>query len=792
MPAMSEPIDSASQYLAARALLGWQEPALPDPDWQPHPEAVPGFAEVSERLAGATQRIVLCDLFDTLIQRDVEATPVLEIKCAEFIRLLLLRLHLDKATAEIRQTFRQSIDDCISAAHDAGHGGEYQLREAIAKTIDRLGPGLPASDRARLADTTYRHYIEQEGRHCRAIAGAHEFLSALGQRGHRVIAVSDTPIDREAMGGLLSALGLARYFDAIYLSCEAGRNKRSGSIFTYLCEQEGIEPNGLIHIGDDPMADYVSARAAGIEAILLQHAAVKRQALATGRAYELAALTGSPHHLQFDQPRQLDPDPAFRLGRDHLGLLLGLFALRVHELDRRHDYDRILFVARDGHLLQQAFDSFVAHAGIGDTQSIQRKVVYAHLSRASTACPLSDEALGEALRYSTLIAGHSALLSLFESLGLDLAKYRGILLAAGFTEADFASADLDSQARLNACLTKPGPLRAAIAEDLFTKRERLLAYLRRIGMLGAKRVLLVDIGWRYRIAHNLHEALGGQPDFPEVHCALLGYTRELAAGPIVVHDGYAHDASRQNPLEKLFQQANDVIESICQAGDGSCLGYSAAGEPVVAPPCQDRAGIRERIQAGILARVAELARWHGRFGLGHEFKTHALAEFLGPIFMADHPLHAIVAQLHAAGPAISGTARDRPENAFMARLPGRIDIRFGGSEGTSLPAAHALERLLSLIQKSHFSDKPILIWGMGLVGKLIYPHLVDRIGYLADMNPALQGQRYGRHIITCPSRLDATVLQSHLVVFTPLGRELPDQLLQPGLNLDIVAAADWF
>ncbi len=784
-------MDTASQFIATKALLGWQDPRLPELAWQAHPESVPGFAEAGAVVAGSARRIVLCDLFNTVIHRDVEATPVLEIKCAEFIRWRLSALGRHLATPEIRKAYRQSIADCISAAHAAGLGGEYRLREAIARTVDRLGPDLPPAERAQLAGAAYRHHLEQERRHCRAIEGAHEFLSALAEN-HRVIGVSDTPHDLEALGGLLTALDLARHFDALYLSCETGRNKRSGSIFPYLCAQEGADARELIHVGDDALADYISAKAAGIEAVLLQHAAVQQQTLATARAYELAALTGSPRYLQSGAANRPDPEPAFRLGREHFGLLLGLFALHIHELDRRHDYDRILFVARDGHLLQQAFGEFIAHAGIDEAQRLRQKTVYAHLSRASTACPRTDEALDEALRYSTLVAGHSALLSLFESLGLDSAKYRDLLLADGFAEADFASADLGVQARFKARLATSAPLRAAIAHDLADKRARLLAYLKRIGFLGEKRVLLVDIGWRYRIAHNLYEAAGDHADFPEVHCALLGYTRELAPGPIVLHDGYVHDASRPNPLETLFQRANDVIESICQAGEGGCLGYTLAGEPTLAQPGRGHAPARAGIQAGVLAAVREFARWHDRFGLGHEFKVHALTEFLRPIFMTDHPLHAVLAQLHTPDAAGAAPGQADAVGLFMARLPDRINVRFGGGEAPSLPAAHDLERLLSLIQKANFSSKPILLWGMGLLGKLLYPHLESRLDHLVDMNPALHGQHYGRHRIVGPSQIEAAVWQSHLIIFTPLGRQLPSQLQQPGTELDILVAANWF
>ncbi|HEX5393751.1 MAG TPA: HAD-IA family hydrolase [Rhodocyclaceae bacterium] len=778
--------DSADQFLAVGSLLNWRAPTLRNPVWEPHPEAVSGFAEALSKVAEASRVIVLCDVFNTLVERDVEGLPVIGNQWVATLCGRLDRLGKTVGIMEVQAVYARAIQDAVALAHAEGRSGEYRLRNVIGQVVSHLMPDWSSDRQAALSAVVHGDYLALELRHCRAVAGAAEFLAKLAAD-YRLIAVSDTPHDDESLRQILSAAGLADYFQEIHASGEAGRNKRSGTLFSHVLEQAGISAEACIHVGDDPMADYVSARAAGMGAVLLQHASVKRRALATARAYELATTMGSPRYLQAES--EADPDPAFRLGQEHFAPLLGLFALRVLELHRRFDYERILFVARDGHLLHKTFTEFVAQVDPEHADEIQARCDYVHLSRASTACPRDDDTLDEALRYSTLVAGHSALLSLFQSLGLDTDTYRELMLADGFSEDDFRTADLDTQARFKTCLATSRPLRSALAQDLDDKRKRLLGYLGRTGFLGAGKVLLVDVGWRYRIGKNLLEAVGDHPEFPEVHCALLAFTRELPMGSLVVHDGYAFDSLRASPLEKLFQQAREVVEGICPSTEGTCLGYGDGPEwvPILAAGASGDS-VRNRIQEGVLAGVREKARHYSTFGLGHEFRSHALVEFLQPIFVAGHPLRAPLEQLQKETLCAPATSVD-DAYAFAARLAERIEVRIGEA-ATASTGNQILERLLSLVQKTNFSDKPIVLWGAGLLGKLLYPHLEARIGYVVDMNPSLQGQRYGRHAIVSPEALNDNVLHGHLIVFTPLGGELPARLRQ-GMS-DVIHAADWF
>ncbi|MCB1062321.1 MAG: HAD-IA family hydrolase [Verrucomicrobiae bacterium] len=60
-------------------------------------------------------------------------------------------------------------------------------------------------------------------------------------------------------------LGLRLYFREVLLSGEFGSAKPAASIFGAAADRLGFEPGQILHIGDDPQADWEGGRAAGFE-----------------------------------------------------------------------------------------------------------------------------------------------------------------------------------------------------------------------------------------------------------------------------------------------------------------------------------------------------------------------------------------------------------------------------------------------------------------------------------------------------------------------------------------------
>jgi putative hydrolase of the HAD superfamily len=68
---------------------------------------------------------------------------------------------------------------------------------------------------------------------------------------------------------LLQTLELARHFEVMSISARVGYQKPHAAIFEHALDLLDIGPEQAIHVGDDPEADVLGARRAGIEAVLI-------------------------------------------------------------------------------------------------------------------------------------------------------------------------------------------------------------------------------------------------------------------------------------------------------------------------------------------------------------------------------------------------------------------------------------------------------------------------------------------------------------------------------------------
>jgi putative hydrolase of the HAD superfamily len=84
-----------------------------------------------------------------------------------------------------------------------------------------------------------------------------------GLRGRfRLFAISNGNAD-------LGAIGLARYFERALAAREAGMLKPDPRIFAIMLAAVGLEPEEVAHVGDDPEADVIGARRAGVTPVWL-------------------------------------------------------------------------------------------------------------------------------------------------------------------------------------------------------------------------------------------------------------------------------------------------------------------------------------------------------------------------------------------------------------------------------------------------------------------------------------------------------------------------------------------
>ena len=171
--------------------------------------------------------------------------------------------------------FRSAFADTPPMAFPGRTGADLDRAErdwwrAVVDRVTRAAGGVPAFD--AYFDRLYAHYASAPA--WRVYPEVPEVLQALRERGLRLAVVSNFDT---RLPPLLDALGLAAFFDAVVCSGEAGAAKPDGAIFAHALETLGVEASEALHVGDTREADYDGARAAGIEALLVDRRLTARR-----------------------------------------------------------------------------------------------------------------------------------------------------------------------------------------------------------------------------------------------------------------------------------------------------------------------------------------------------------------------------------------------------------------------------------------------------------------------------------------------------------------------------------
>lgn len=197
-------------------------------------------------------QILSFDIFDTLIIRDTgepasifalvdEKVKQMNIGIDNFMQI---RVEAEKKIRSINYPYEVTIDDIYDVIRS-----ECNISVETAKYIKELE-------------------IHEEFEHC--IISDNElliFYNNIYSCGIKIIFVSDMYLPKEIIKKILNKNGIYNY-SCIYLSNQSKYTKKSGLLFRYVLQQEKVEPTKIMHIGDNPLGDYLRAKQYGIKAVL--------------------------------------------------------------------------------------------------------------------------------------------------------------------------------------------------------------------------------------------------------------------------------------------------------------------------------------------------------------------------------------------------------------------------------------------------------------------------------------------------------------------------------------------
>lgn len=519
------------------------------------------------------------DLFDTIFARRIEPPELVHRRVAENISRHLghsispedILAHRSVAEHKLRQR-----------AHTQG----YDLECAYPDLVGELVHSMIGLRDPQLVEWISDMEMEVEKACLFVKPGMDDLLEELYNRQEKVVIASDMYLSHEQITDLLQAKGIAAYIDAVFVSSQTLRCKYSGKLFADILSSFQIQPEQMVHCGDNKVSDYRAPKRMGIDCIYLREKEEGRRRKLLIKYYYLSRSSDFWKGRYLMQVIGSAPAKApekrndffYRYGYDALGLIFCTYMLGVLHKIHQEDIQKVFFLARDGFLLQKLFTQFVSRL---DGSLGHIPVRYACLTRQSTALASLSNGMGQ---FQALLPLYNpkqqGLLSILQAYNLVPEEYKAQAVKHGFDRMDEPIHDWNDP-RLKAFLDDP-QVQSRIQVAARGYKHLLRTYLEQIGFFESDRVGLCDIGWNATIQYFLGSAFAHEPGYPTAHglyfayCQGIPYSFTSKDHP----EGIFYDETRQLENERVVLSFEELFEESCRALHATTIGYRLKEEKV--------------------------------------------------------------------------------------------------------------------------------------------------------------------------------------------------------------------
>ena len=331
-----------------------------------------GFEKIKKAICDESIKCVSFDIFDTLVYRPfLNPTDLFSIVDKFFrqwtnnrtaMEFTKMRVDSEKLTREIKaKTNPKSQEVTLDEIYET-FGKRYRVDDDLKEKLKKKE-------------------IEEEIRYCLVRHSAHELYELAKYLGKKVICTSDMYLPSDVLKKILDKNDYEE-IDKIYVSAEYDITKAQGDLYNFVVKDNGLKPNEVIHIGDNYVSDFEHAKEANLNAYHLPKAsdvffnkkytnylsAILDSSLpfwidnANSMCFlGVRTMVAVVANMYFDNPYRsfndksdFNSDP-YLIGYYCLGMYM--FGLTKWMLDdmQKHDYNKIVFMARDGYLPIQCY-----------------------------------------------------------------------------------------------------------------------------------------------------------------------------------------------------------------------------------------------------------------------------------------------------------------------------------------------------------------------------------------------------------------------------------------------------
>jgi predicted HAD superfamily hydrolase len=479
--------------------------------------------------------------------------------------------------------------------------------------------------------------VEDESLH--AVPDIINLYKQLKKIGKTIIFTSDMYLPKDYLCEVLLKNGYYG-FDNLFVSSEITKTKAAGDIWEYIQHQyPGSKYNGkILHIGDDIHSDVEGPKKHKVTTLYYSRAKSSRrtggkpgQGLASAsKWFRFASLNNRKLLFNTKEQEQCARNLGFHLG----GPVIGGFLQWLIERLEHSKPDRIYFLARDGYLLHDLWES----TPIANKLKIESKYIF--ISRAAVNLPggylqSTPERLSESLlEFLCSNTGNVTPITALERAGLD--KISAILNDATNTFVDL-HAKLDSSSdypKLRALFERHS---AAIYEIIKLKHDLAIQYIKQEGLLDPGHFAIIDLGWHASMQANLQQIIKAAGGTATLYGYYYGLWPSAERNRYIAGHLESFFASPQIPIDKQrpVHWGVSFLEQLHGAPYGTTLGYSADASGKILPILQhsplevsQHDNITQHFQEGVKEALLYISR--------HDihFDRNAAIAAMGSVFLS--------------------------------------------------------------------------------------------------------------------------------------------------------------
>ena len=546
-------------------------PPLPKPVPVFNPRAgLPTVDELREKMK--TARVLSLDVFDTALVRGVAKPTDVFIAMESRVRDILknkdlsfpqLRIKAERAARQL------SLEN--------GKTDEITLAQ-IYEAFDPDGPW----DR-KLTEKLVALELETEFSFLYANPEIYDLYLHAKRLGLPTVYISDMYLPPEVIRKLLLKNGFD--VEKMFVSNEHGISKHNGGLYEIMIKDLGVQPDQVLHLGDNYHSDYTNAVRYGISAVHTEHLRPRSMSdeapnslryeegdLATSLCLGLTRRYASRHNRN-NSTIAVDANAEFakKLGYEVAGPITFLFLHWLAVKSQEAGIKRLFFFSRDGYILVKAFEI------LKKRWNLDVEAEYLYASRRLYNFARIERLDNQSLDFLLTPNPGLKVRDFIERCGFDVGQHVAKLHSLGFPDIEAVITTYDGQ------FTNPehrGRLRQflySVERDLLRRcreeRELLYEYLDEKSF-SLQDSAVVDVGWRASLCQSLQELMLERGEKGRLQSYLFGtweYAQRAIDAGCRLDSFFFH---LDNPLSRkaLVSECVEIVELLFSAPHPSILG----------------------------------------------------------------------------------------------------------------------------------------------------------------------------------------------------------------------------